>query len=173
MIEVGAGGVRIAILIFQLHTLSGIVWISIGKTGVFLSRTCCHVSGNVRFGNVGAAPACDGAGNEWECHEPNPWIVTSIATMLWPVGKKMCLIVTRSVSEGLRSEEGPRILPRSRFGLRVSRRCCRLSHFRRCDFIKKGELMKSNPTRASPSSFGNLHSNLERGYEPGPGGNNR
>ena len=33
--------------------------------------------------------------------------------------------------------------------------------------------MKSNPTRAGPSSFGNLHSNLERGYEPGPGGNNR
>lgn len=33
--------------------------------------------------------------------------------------------------------------------------------------------MKSNPTRAGPSLYGNLHSNLERGYEPGPEGNNR
>ncbi len=50
-------------------------------------------------------------------------------------------------------------VPRLRVGLRVNRRCGWLS-LKRCDFNRKGELVKSNPTRAGPGPFGNLHSNL-------------
>ena len=57
-----------------------------------------------------------------------------------------------------------RCVPRLRVGLGVSRRCCWLSHENGEILSGKENGMKSNPTRAGPSSFGNLHSNLERGY---------
>ena len=41
----------------------------------------------------------------------------------------------------------------------MSRRCHRLSLFKRCDFRKKGIWMKSNPTRAGPFLSGKLRSN--------------
>ena len=66
--------------------------------------------------------------------------------------------LTRSVSEVYAT-----CCPRLRFGLVASRRCCRLS-LKRCDFVRR-IMMKSNPTRAGPSPYGNLPSNLSNGNE--------